>query len=84
MKVRMRVSISGTRNGQDWPTHGSIIDLPDAEAAEYCANGMAEPVATFDKPEKAVVLDAEAEKRGGLTKKSAAAVTKGASAKGDE
>ena len=80
MKIRMRVSVSGTRNGQDWPPPGSVIDLPDDEAADYCANGMAEPVATFDKPEKAVVPD-DVEKRGGLTKKTAAAVTKGAPTK---
>jgi len=47
-----------------------VIDLPDAEAADYCANGMAEPVAVFDVEEKAVVPD-DAETRSGLTTKTA-------------
>lgn len=47
MLVRMRIDVSGTRNGQEWPRRGSVIELPDEEAAEYCRNGMAEPVATF-------------------------------------
>ncbi len=70
MKIRMRVQVSGTRDGQDWPPRGSVIDLPDAEAADYCANGMAEPVAVFDVEEKAVVPD-DAERRAGLTTKTA-------------
>jgi hypothetical protein len=69
MKVRMKVSLSGTRNGQEWPPRGSVIELPDAEAIGYCESGMAEPVATFkDDEEKAVVTD-DAEERGPLTTK---------------
>lgn len=62
MKVRMKVAISGQRNGVEWPTVGSVIDLPDDEAAGYCAAGMAEPVTTFAEAETAVVT--EPEKRG--------------------
>lgn len=47
MQVRMKVHVSGTRNGQEWPPRGSVVDLPDAEAADYCRTGMAEPVSTF-------------------------------------
>lgn len=47
MLVRMKVSMSGTRNGQDWPPRGSVLELPDAEGADYCRTGMAEPVAVF-------------------------------------
>ena len=55
MRVRMRDQISGTRNGEPWPPPGSEIDLPDAEAVKYCANGLATPVADKDgKVEKAV------------------------------
>jgi hypothetical protein len=55
MLVRMRVDVSGTRNGEPWPQRGSVIDLPGHEAAEYCRNGMAEPVATFGEVETATV-----------------------------
>lgn len=66
----MRAQISGTRNGQEWPTRGSVIDLPDDEAAQYCAAGMAEPVTTFAEAETAV--EPQPEKRGpGRPKKNA-------------
>lgn len=47
----MLISISGTRDGQPWPARGGEIVLPDAEAAEMCANGYAEPVAEPKAPE---------------------------------
>lgn len=56
MRVRMRIDQTGTRTGpweggvvatRDWPPRGSIVELPDDEAAHYCQVGMAEPVATF-------------------------------------
>lgn len=49
MIVRMTVRLSGTRNGQDWPGIGETVDLPDAEAADLCAAGLAVP-----EPETAV------------------------------
>ena len=69
MRVRMKVTVSGMRNGRDWPTKGSVIDLPDGEAAEYCAAGMADPVAEFAGAEKAVAAGDDAETRGPLTTK---------------
>lgn len=42
MKVRMKVEISGTRNGEYWPKPGETMDLPDAEALDYIANGICE------------------------------------------
>ena len=48
MKVKMQVYISGTRNGEAWPAAGGEVDLPDAEAAKYCANGLAIPVRSDD------------------------------------
>lgn len=57
MKVTMKATISGTRNGKHWPRHGEVVDLPNAEAADLCAAGLAEPVkaseerATAPKPE---------------------------------
>lgn len=58
MKVRMKVEVSGTRNGHPWPSRGEVVDVTDAEGAELCAAGMAEPVAD-DRVEKAVPPAAE-------------------------
>ncbi len=58
MKIRMKVQVSGTRDGQEWPGKGAEVDLPDDEAAQVCAAGLAEPVAG-DEPEKAVLPAAE-------------------------
>ncbi|MGH3679092.1 MAG: hypothetical protein ACRDT2_02015 [Natronosporangium sp.] len=58
MKVRMKGVISGTRNGVPWPGPGSLVDLPDSEAAQLCDQGMAVPVAQ-DRVEKAVAPPAE-------------------------
>ncbi len=62
----MKVDVSGTRDGHPWPPRGSVVELPDAEAADYCRNGMAEPVATFDEPETAVPIEPEV--RGPVTR----------------
>lgn len=68
MLVRLKVGMSGTRDGQPWPPRGSVVDLPDSEGAQYCAAGMAEPVTTFTESERAVVPD-ESERRASLTTK---------------
>ena len=44
MKVTMKVQVSGTRNGEDWPAPGQVVDLPDAEAVSLINQGMAVPV----------------------------------------
>lgn len=49
MKVRMRVHVTGTRDGHNWPPIGGELDVPDAEGTQLCAVGMAVPV-----PESAV------------------------------
>jgi len=43
MKVRMLVTMSGTRNGVEWPTRGNPIELPDDEARQLIAQSMAIP-----------------------------------------
>ena len=43
VRVRMRVAISGTRNGVPWPAAGGVVELPDGEAAALLAAGLAEP-----------------------------------------
>lgn len=44
MRVKMLISVSGTRNGVDWPLVGGEIDLPPDEAADLCEAGYASPV----------------------------------------
>lgn len=44
MRVIMRVTISGARNGQPWPGKGETANLPAAEAAALVAAGIAEYV----------------------------------------
>lgn len=46
MKITMRVGITGTRNGEDWPPAGGTIDLPADEANALVEAGLAEPAAT--------------------------------------
>jgi hypothetical protein len=46
MKIRMRVSVSGTRgDGTEWPPAGEVAEVGDDEGAQLCAGGLAEPVA---------------------------------------
>lgn len=53
MRVQMRTAITGTRNGEDWPAVGGEIDLPDAEARDMIAAGLAVEVADAPKPQTA-------------------------------
>jgi hypothetical protein len=41
MKVTMIASITGTRDGQDWPAAGEDIDLPADEANALVEAGLA-------------------------------------------
>lgn len=59
MKVRMKVDMSGTRNGQPWPPRGEVADVDDREGADLCAAGIAEPVAETAPVEKATVREPE-------------------------
>ncbi|MFJ2733688.1 hypothetical protein [Streptomyces sp. NPDC087317] len=43
MRVRMKVTISGTRDGQPWPERGQSVDLPDHEAEQMVSAGLAVP-----------------------------------------
>ncbi|MFS8200480.1 hypothetical protein ACLVWQ_17560 (plasmid) [Streptomyces sp. CWNU-52B] len=53
MRVRMKVTISGTRNGEPWPERGEIKDLPDGEAKYMIGVGLAEELADEDGGEAA-------------------------------
>lgn len=48
MHVQMRVKISGTRDGVDWPEKGTIIDLPDDEARALIVAGLAKEATDAD------------------------------------
>jgi len=41
MFIRMLFEITGTRNGQPWPKRGGLIDLPNDEAKNLIAQGLA-------------------------------------------
>ena len=45
----MRVSITGTRDGMEWPQRGGEIDLPEREAKDLIDAGLAEAVTSFRK-----------------------------------
>ncbi|WDO09955.1 hypothetical protein ME763_32210 [Streptomyces murinus] len=64
MKIRMKTDVSGSRDGQPWPRRGSTLEVPDAEGADLCKAGIAEPVAKKDAEavEKATPPD-DAEQR---------------------
>jgi len=61
MRVRMLVEVSGTRDGERWPTKGGLLDVPASEASDLCAAGLAE-MAPVEHVERAVA--AVPEKRG--------------------
>lgn len=43
MKVVMRLQVSGTRDGVDWPPVGTEAEFPDEEAELLIRNGIALP-----------------------------------------
>ncbi|MEU7293335.1 hypothetical protein AB0A76_09045 [Streptomyces exfoliatus] len=60
MRIRMRVKISGTRDGVEWPDKGGFVDLPDAEAAQLLRDRVAEPLPALPVEETATATnDAE-------------------------
>ncbi|AKN71232.1 hypothetical protein QR97_27890 [Streptomyces sp. PBH53] len=60
MRVRMKVTLSGTRDGEAWPPRGELVDLPDAEAADMVAAGLAEkPGEDAPRVEEATAPEAE-------------------------
>ena len=44
-QVRMLVTISGTRDGVEWPARGDLATLPADEAAAMVAGGLVEVAA---------------------------------------
>ncbi|WP_411732182.1 hypothetical protein [Paeniglutamicibacter sp.] len=56
-EIRMRANLSGSRDGKKWPPRGGTLEVPEAEAKQLFAQGIAEPA---DAVEMATV-DAAAE-----------------------
>ena len=65
MKVTMLCKVSGTRDGQDWPDRGEVVDLPDDEAKATIAAGLAAPVVATAKEEPETKVAETREKRKG-------------------
>ncbi|MFB7499285.1 hypothetical protein ACFC09_32130 [Streptomyces sp. NPDC056161] len=60
MRVRMKVTLSGTRDGQECPPRGQLVNQPDDEAAHLLAGGLAEkPKDDVPQVEEATAPDAE-------------------------
>lgn len=74
MKVRLKVDISGSRNGAPWPGRSSIVELPDDEAARMCQNGMAVPVDGSEDDVETAVPNDDSSRRGLTTMTAAATV----------
>ena len=66
MRVRMKVNLSGTRDGEPWPERGKTVDLPDDEAQHLIRAGIAEEHLDKDEPdapvEETATVPDEAEK----------------------
>lgn len=63
MKVRMKVDMSGSRDGEPWPHRGETVDLSDVEGAKLCNSGIAEPVADKDADVETATVTEPAEER---------------------
>jgi len=59
MRIKMMIQISGTSNGVPWPTPGTEIDFPDADAITLLNSGAAVAVERCPVPEKAVAPKVE-------------------------
>ncbi|WP_371528379.1 hypothetical protein OG302_22315 [Streptomyces sp. NBC_01283] len=68
MRVRMKVTISGTRDGQPWPERGGAVELPDDEAGQMIAAGLAEEHDGEEPAEENAANPAEPEKATGRRK----------------
>ncbi|UPT41774.1 MULTISPECIES: hypothetical protein [Streptomyces] len=59
MRVRMKVTVSGTRDGEPWPEKGGDVDLPDNEAKQLIAAGLAAEPDNEPEVEEATAPPAE-------------------------
>jgi hypothetical protein len=59
MKVKLKVQLSGTRDGVPWPAVGSVVELPDDEARSMLVSGTASPLDSDDVPDAVVMVPAD-------------------------
>lgn len=52
MLITMTAQITGTRNGVEWPAIGAAFEVPDLEAADLIAAGLAEAAAQQPAPSR--------------------------------
>lgn len=72
MRIRMNISMSGTRNGEDWPPAGETVDLPTGEAQHLVASGIASEVGDDPEVETATARDTAETRESTSTRKTAA------------
>jgi len=57
VRVVLKADITGLRNGVEWPSRGSTVDLPDDEAVSLLNAGLAVAVKAEARVEAAVKND---------------------------
>lgn len=50
MLVKMKVSLSGSRDGKSWPLIGETLEVPDEEAVSLINARIVEPVEPVEAP----------------------------------
>ena len=60
-KVRMLTRISGSREGQDWPDIGGVIDVPKEEADQLLLNKQAALESDKDAQVEAATINSDPE-----------------------
>ena len=55
MRVEMTTQISGTRNGEEWPAPGALLEVPDHEGESLVLAGYAKEATDAPTPEPAPV-----------------------------
>lgn len=61
MKVKLKVQLSGTRDGVSWPAVGSVVEVPDDEARDMITSGVAGPTDDRDAHEPVVKMPRDVE-----------------------
>lgn len=59
MHIVMRLKITGTRDGADWPPVGGELEVPDDEGADLIRNGYALPA---DEPHTRALIEPDTER----------------------
>jgi hypothetical protein len=59
MRVEMKVQLSGSVDGKEYPARGAVLDTTDSHGAELCAAGLAVPVVSEPAVERAVAPEVE-------------------------